>query len=176
MLERAAASALSPGRAGRSAPPDAGAADEDDAGGGSHQERVEHGLLRAQVPRLATVDPGGFDSLSQRACPFEQTLKHGWREPEGAVADPGERVFEPVHVVFDPDEADHPAVALEGVQRSEEGRHDFGGGAGALELEESIVEDREVLACVLEVDADELCGDLELHQRSGGRPPGLTVR
>ena len=160
---------MSPGRAERPACPDAGAAGEggDDAGAA---------FLRAQVPRLAPLGPGGFDGFAGRGRPLEQTLQHGRCEPEGAVADPGERVFESVHVVLDPDEADHPAVALEGVQWPEEGRHDLGVGAGALELEQSVVEDGEVLACVLEVDADELRGNLELHHRSGGRPPGLTVR
>ena len=71
-------------------------------------------------------------------------------------------------------EADHPAVALEGVQRPEEGGRDLGVVALALEAEESGVEDREVLARVLEVDADQLGGDLELHQREPGATPGLT--
>ena len=44
----------------------------------------------------------------------------------------------------------------------------------ALEAEEGGVEDREVLPRVLEVDADQLGGDLELHQREPGVSPGLT--
>jgi len=42
----------------------------------------------------------------------------------------------------------------------------------ALEAEEGGVEEGEVLARVVEVDADELCGDLELHQREPGGTQG----
>ena len=45
----------------------------------------------------------------------------------------------------------------------------------ALEAEEGGVEDREVLPRVLEVDADQLGGDLELHQREPGGTKGLTA-
>ena len=78
-------------------------------------------------------------------------------------------------VVLDRGEADHPAVALEGVQRPEEGGRDLGVVALALEAEEGGVEDREVLPRVLEVDADQLGGDLELHQREPGGTEGLTA-
>ena len=61
------------------------------------------------------------------------------------------------------------------MQRAEEGLGDLGTGAHlALEAEEGGIEDREVLARVLHVDPDELGGDLELHQRAGSAPPGLT--
>jgi hypothetical protein len=48
--------------------------------------------------------------------------------------------------------------------------------ASSIEPEKGVVQDGEVFPCVLEVDTDELRGDLELHQRSGGVPPGLTIR
>ncbi len=62
------------------------------------------------------------------------------------------------------------------MQRAEEGGRDLGVVALALEAEEGGVEEREVLAGVLEVDADELGGDLELHQREPGGTQGLTGR
>jgi len=43
-----------------------------------------------------------------------------------------------------------------------------------LEAQERGVEESEVLASVLEVDADQLGGDLGLHHRAGDAPPGLT--
>ena len=51
---------------------------------------------------------------------------------------------------------------------------DLGVVALALEAKEGGVEEGEVLARVLEVDPDELGGDLELHQREPGVAPGLT--
>jgi hypothetical protein len=81
-----------------------------------------------------------------------------------------------VDVILHPGEADHPAVALQRVQRPEEGGRDLGVVALALEPEEGGVEEGEVLARVLEVDADELRGDLELHQGEPGGTKGLTGR
>jgi hypothetical protein len=78
--------------------------------------------------------------------------------------------------VVHPREADHAAVALEGVQRTEEGGRDFGVVAVSLEAEERVFEEGEVLARVLEVDADQLRGDLELHQPQPGGTMGLTGR
>ena len=51
-----------------------------------------------------------------------------------------------------------------------------GSGPVALEAEQGVVEDREMLARVLEVDRDELRGDLEVHQREPGGTTGLTSR
>ena len=60
------------------------------------------------------------------------------------------------------------------MQRPEEGGYGLGVVALALEAEKRGVEEGEVLARVLEVDPDELGGDLELHQREPGVSPGLT--
>ncbi len=60
------------------------------------------------------------------------------------------------------------------MQRPEEGGDGLGVVALALEAKEGGVEEGEVLARVLEVDPDELGGDLELHQREPGVSPGLT--
>ena len=48
--------------------------------------------------------------------------------------------------------------------------------AVALEPQQHVVEDGELLAGVLEVDRNQLVGDLELHQREPGALPGLTDR
>ena len=96
-------------------------------------------------------------------------------EDQGAVARAGEDLLQPVDVVLDRGEADHPAVALEGVQRAEEGGRGLRIVALALEAEEGGVEDREVLPRVLEVDADQLGRYFELHQREPGGTKGLTA-
>ena len=52
----------------------------------------------------------------------------------------------------------------------------LGLGAVALQAQQHVVEDGELLAGVLEVDRNQLVGDLELHQREPGALPGLTDR
>jgi len=81
-----------------------------------------------------------------------------------------------VDVVLHADEADHPAVALERVERAQYGGHQLRGGALALEPQQHAVEDGQLLASVLQVDRNELGGDLELHQRSRVPSPGFTDR
>ncbi len=61
------------------------------------------------------------------------------------------------------------------MQRSEHGGGDLALVALPLEAQERGVEKGEVLAGVLEVDADELGGDLELHHRGEGASAGLTA-
>ena len=149
------------------------------AGAGPRRGRVEQSpqgrLLGREVPGFVARGTRRFDGRAQRARPLEQAVEGVRVEDELSVAGAGEDLLEPVDVVLDPGEAEHPAVALEGVQRPEEGGRDLGVVAVALEAEEGGVEDREVLPRVLEVDADQLGGDLELHQRELGGTKGLTA-
>ena len=140
--------------------------------GGRLHERDEGRLLGSEVGHLPARGAGRLDGVAQRGRPLQQTVEGARVEDEGPVPGPGEDLLQPVDVVLHPGEADHPAVALQGVQRPEEGGRDLGVVALALEAEEGGVEEREVLARVLEVDADQLCGNLELHQRE----PGGTQR
>ena len=50
----------------------------------------------------------------------EELFKDLGGEDEGSVAQVGEGVLEAMDVVLDAREADHPAVALEGVERSQQ--------------------------------------------------------
>jgi hypothetical protein len=81
-----------------------------------------------------------------------------------------EHVFQAMDVVLDPGEAHHAAVALERVQRAQDPRDDLGIETVALEGEERVVEGLEVRAGVLEVDVEQLRGDLEVGHRLDPNP------
>ena len=70
-----------------------------------------------------------------------------------------------------PEETQHPAVALQRVQGAQHGGDDVGFEAVALQREQAVVERLEVRAGILQVDAEELRGDLEVaHAQRGLRP------
>ena len=124
---------------------------------------------------LAARGAGRLDGGAQRGRPLEQTVEGERVEHERPVAGPGEDLLEAVDVVLDPGEAHHPAVALEGVQRPEEGGRNLGVVALALEAEEGGVEDREVLPRVLEVDRRPARRRPRTPSAGAGRNAGLTA-
>ena len=67
-------------------------------------------------------------------------------------------------------EPEHPAVALQGMQRAQRLGHDLGLDAVALQAEEAMVEGLEVLAGVLEVDGEQLGRDLEVERHESRLP------
>ena len=67
-----------------------------------------------------------------------------------------------------------PAVALQGVQRAQQGGGQLRARPFALQPQQDGVEGGEVLAGVLEIDPDELGGDLEVHHETPRAEPGLT--
>ena len=138
------------------------------------QERRERRLRGAEVRGLAVLRAGALDRPAQRRGGLEELVERFAVEAERAVAAAREHLLEPVDVVLDRGEPDHAAVALERVQRPEHGGHQLGARAVPLEPQQHVVEGRELLAGVLEVDRNELGGDLELHQRELGL--GVTDR
>ena len=132
-------------------------------------DRFERNLARmaAHVRQLCCLL---LHRLPQGGGPREEPVEHGGRQGEPALADPGEHVLQAVDVVLDLREPDHPAVALQGVQRAERLRDHLGVRPLALEREQAMVEGLEVLAGILEVDGEQLGRDLEVG-RHGSRPP-----
>ena len=146
------------------------------AGRGRRGEQLgERRLLRREVALLGPRHAGRLHRVAQGRGPGEETIDRRAVEDEGAVARARHHVLEAVDVVLDVGEAHHAAVALERVQRTEEGGRRLAVVAVALEGEERAVEGVEVLAGVLEVDGDELGGDLEIHQRRPRAEGALTA-
>ena len=92
-----------------------------------------------------------------------------------AVGDARKDVLEPMDVVLDGAEPDHPAVALQGVQRAEGLGDDLRVDAVALQGQEAVVEGLEVLAGVLEVDGEQLGRDLEVERHESRLPEPYAV-
>ena len=152
------------------------------AGAGAGRAARDHALevraLGPEVARLRPLPARVLDRVAQGGGAREQAVEGLGLEGEGPVAHVREHVLEPVHVVLDPGEPDHPAVALEGMQGAEDGVDRLLVRALALEGEQAVVEGLEVLAGVLEIDGEQLGGDLEVGHgvgRPAPSPPQLVV-
>ncbi len=113
---------------------------------------------------------GLLDGVPQRGRPREQRVEDLGSRRDRAVGDPRKDVLEPMDVVLDGAEPEHPAVALQGVQRAEGQGHDLRFDAVALQAQEAMVEGLEVLAGVLEVDGEQLGRDLEVERHESRLP------
>ncbi len=144
--------------------------------GPCRQQSGQLGLLGLQRALFGAARAGGLDGVAQGARSPQQAVDARSVEPQGAVAGAGEHLLQPVDVILDGAEAHHPAVALERVQRAEERAQQLGADPLSFQAQQDAVEDGQVLPRILEVDADELGGDLERHHQPPPGAPFLTAR
>ena len=93
------------------------------------QELLQGLTLGEKIGAFAPRHRRMLDAIAQGRGAREELVEQGGLENEPLVANAGEHVLEPMHVVLDPVEAHHPAVPLEGVQRAEDRRRRLRGRA-----------------------------------------------
>ena len=114
--------------------------------------------------RTSAFSRQACSTASRRAvAPAKSRSKTAGFESDPAVDEVGEDVLEAVDVVLDGREAHHSAVPLQGVERAQDRRHDVGVQTLPLEAQEAVIEGFEVSPSVLEVDVQQLLGDLEVR-------------
>ena len=129
------------------------------------EDSLQQGPVRFEAADLGLVAACLLHRVAQRAGSREEAVEERAGQRHRSLPDPDEDVLQAVDVVLDPGEAHHAAVALEGVQRSEDPRDDVGVEPFALQGQHRVIEGLEVRAGVLEVDVEELRGDLEVGHR-----------